>query len=156
MPQATDLNDNQAIAAMQLVAQSWLKSDGVAAFNVMADAREYERTKSLDIPGWANGMPPSDSTERGQVAQYCRAALTTLLDSDDNQARGWAQSAIQKVTAPQGHVLETVLLVKGAIMVAMILAARVKKIDSQGVEFYQGMPEGLSKMLSAAGSFFGK
>lgn len=152
------LTDMQAVAALRLVAQSWLSSDGVVAFGVVTDAREYIQSRSLDVPDWVAGNPPTGADmsddEFRAIGDYCRKVLESLLNSDDPHAHGWADRAINKVTEPQPQVLETILLIKGAIMIAMLLAARVEKIDKNGVTFYQGLPKGLSSVLSARLSAF--
>jgi hypothetical protein len=158
MAGVNDLTNEQAVGALRLVAQAWLANDGLNAFGVMADARDYVETRSLSLPGWASGMPLDlaslSDDEAKEIGNHCRAALQTLTESPEPSARKWTADAIGKVTQPHGQVVELVLAIKGVILIGMILAARVKKIDSEGIEFYQGLPKGLSTLLTASRSFF--
>ena len=157
MSQTDSLTNEQAITALRLVGQSWLKEDGVTAYGVMADARDYISSRHLEMPEWLVGTPPNPGAmltdEVAEIGRISREALQIIIDSEDQKAKGWVLSAIQKASEPHAQVVELVLAIKGAMIIGTILAARVKKIDRKGIEF--GPPlKGLGTVLAAAKQFF--
>ena len=120
----------------------------------MAEAQDYAASRTLSLPVWATEPPTLGAEQTKELGQYCREALAEIAASSDAAARKWLAEAIAKATRPQAQVVELVLAIKGVILIGMILAARVRKIDKDGVAFYQGMPTGLKTLLTAAKGFF--
>ena len=71
-----------------------------------------------------------------------------LGDAEDDEVLIWTREAIEKVRKIQAHVLDPFTLsIGGAILIGAILAARVRRIGP--VEFYEGVPENLAKVIKA-------
>jgi hypothetical protein len=76
------------------------------------------------------------------------------LESDDPDEQEWARSALSKTQEVKAQIIDPLSI--GLILGGLILASRVKKVGPNGVEFYEGIPDGLAKVLKAVPSFFGK
>ena len=62
----------------------------------------------------------------------------------------------RRVTSPGAQVIDPLTLaIGGTILIGLVLAARVRHIGPGGAKFDPGLPEGLGKLLKAAGGFFG-
>jgi hypothetical protein len=89
------------------------------------------------------------------IARLSREMLQIFLDSPPGQGPNynkWARQGIQEATEARGHVVEPVsAFIVGSLLVGLVLAARIKKIGKDGVEFYPGLPN-LSKLIAAASS----
>jgi hypothetical protein len=152
------LTDQQAINAVRVVARQWLDHEGARAHVVISNAEEFRASHDLSIPAWITGMPGDlasmSEAELAQAADYCRAALHGLLSANDERVRRWTQDSISEVSKDHLQSVEVLLAIKGAILIGMILAARVEKIDKKGgIKFYKELPKGLGKLLAAAGKF---
>jgi hypothetical protein len=88
-----------------------------------------------------------------QAGSNARRALTAMVDCEDQDVRAWAQFAVTTPVAAKGQMVEPVTAT--LCLAGLILASRVKKIGPDGVEFYEGVPDGLAKVLKAAKNFFG-
>jgi hypothetical protein len=148
------LNDTLAVRALSEVTQRWYAERGLQALAVLRETESYAHKQNLYIPNWAieSGDQGIVTAESGKA---CRAALKALINDDDPQIRSWTRSAVERANQTQVQALDPVsLAVGGLVLGGLILAARVKKIGPEGVEFYEGIPEELAKILGAGANFF--
>jgi hypothetical protein len=147
------LNDILAIRALSEVTQDWFSNRGLQANVVLRESEDYARRQGIVIPEWSIA-PGAVTTESGKA---CRIALKALFHDDDQEIRGWTQKAVEKASQVQVQALDPVsLAVGGLILGGLILASRVKKIGSDGIEFYEGIPKELADVLKAGSTFFEK
>jgi hypothetical protein len=145
------LTDQQAVNAVRLLAEAWLEGRGRQAYGVMQNAHAFAERQKLSLPDWASGKAPPDA----EGIKACRVALKLVLEGNDGEARNWAQSAIQRVKSPTAQVIDPLTLaIGGTLLIGLVLAARVKHIGPGGADFEPGLPDGLDKLLKAAGQFF--
>lgn len=151
MTSVSELKDQQAIDAAEFVVQEWIKASGLEAVALSQAIDKLANTQNPIEPSVA------DPKHRDPVviARLSREMLQIFLENPQGRGpnyRKWAQQGIQKVTAAQGQVLEPVsAFIAGSLFIGLVLAARVKKVSKEGVEFYQGLPN-LSKLIAAASS----
>jgi len=138
------LTDVQLVQAVALVAQRWLKDEGLEAFKAYSEVVQKSAELDVALPEWAMGKPAPNK----ETAEACSVALDLLLSTPDSKVRTWAQAAVKETQTARPNVLDPFTLsVGGVVLVGVILAARVKKVGPKGVEFYKGLPTGLSKLL---------
>jgi hypothetical protein len=145
------LNDDLAVRALSEVTQRWFAERGLQAYAVLRETEGYAHRQNLPIPDWAIDQ----SLATAESGDASRAALQTLLNAEDPEIQGWTRSAVEKAYRTRAQVVDPVTLtVGGLVLGGLILAARVKKIGSGGVEFYEGVPEELANVLEAGANFF--
>lgn len=148
------LDDTLAVRALSEVTQRWFADRGLQANAVLRETEGYAHRQNLSLPSWTiyEGEQGIVTAESGEA---CRAALKVLIDDEDPEIRGWTRSAVERANQTQVHMLDPVTLaVGGLVLGGLILAARVKKIGPDGVEFYEGIPEELANVLEAGANFF--
>jgi hypothetical protein len=144
------LSDQQAVDAVNLLAESWLDGRGREAYAVMQKARAFTDKNHVDLPLWAIG--PAKVTP--DVAETCRIILMIVVEGRDAQAGDWARAAVSKITGKKAYAVDPLTLaIGGTNLIGLVLAARVKRIDGKGVDFEPGLPNGLEKLTKAAGGF---
>ncbi len=143
------LSDEDSVKAISLIAESWMANRGrevyVAFHGTMARAGDAYK----NLPVWARDAPVVTK----ESGAFARRMLGALNDAQDEEVRVWTDEALRKVHEPTAHIDPVTLSIGGAILIGAILAARVKKIGS--VEFYEGVPENLAKVIKAAASIPG-
>jgi hypothetical protein len=145
------LSDAAATQAISEIAQRWFEARGLQANVVLRQTEQFAKRTSLSIPQWLE-MPGEVNAESGKT---CRLALTVLLEDDDLEIRGWANEALAKALITRAQVLDPfTLAVGGLVLAGLILAGRVKKVNRDGVEFYEGVPKELADVLKAGANFF--
>jgi hypothetical protein len=145
-----ELTDKQAIDAINVVAELWLEEKGRTAYAVMQATYARADQKKVALPPWARG--PAQETP--ELANIARATLTAILEGSDPDARRWAREALRRVEGSKAQVIDPLTLaIGGTFLIGLVLAARVKKIDKSGVEFYEGLPKELVDLVKAAGTF---
>jgi hypothetical protein len=134
----------QLVQAVAIVAEQWLKSEGLEAFAAYSEVLHKAAELNISIPDWATWIPASNA----ETTEACRVALDQLLSTSDSKVRTWAQEAVKEMQTAHPQVLDPVTLsVGGVVLVGLILAGRVKKVGPKGVEFYKGLPAGLSTLF---------
>jgi hypothetical protein len=143
------LDDRAAMKALGEVTEQWFIARGLQANTVLRQTEKYAQRNELTIPAWATDSS-SGSKEAGNAARH---ALKLLLEDDDQEVQAWARHALNDVEGVKAQIIDPLSI--GLILGGLILAARVKKVGPDGVEFYQGIPPELAKVLKAGASFFG-
>ncbi len=147
------LSDDLAVRALSEVTQRWFAERGLQAHAVLRETEGYAYRQELSVPDWAIDQ----SVVTAESGEASRAALETLLHAEDPEIRNWTRTAVERVYQTRAQVVDPLTLaVGGLVLGGLILAARVKKIGSGGVEFYEGVPEGLANVLEAGANFFQK
>jgi hypothetical protein len=140
------LTDAQCVALLRLMARRWLEHSGVQAFTAYQKFQQEVQARTLALPAWLEAAPGSPPAE---LVQASRAALQAIADGEDENAKAWLNAELADMDAAQGHMFDPIsLAILGATLIGCILAARVKKIGS--VEFYEGVPPELAKVIKAA------
>lgn len=151
MIDVSKINDIAAIEALSEVTQMWFAKHGLQAYAVIRETENYTSRQQIALPSWVT-EPSISTTEAGKA---CRVALTLLLIDADPAAREWSSTAVEKAARTQVQAFDPVTLaVGGLVLGGLILAARVKKIGPDGVEFYEGIPKELANVLKAGANFF--
>jgi hypothetical protein len=144
------LTDEQVASALRLVTKAWIDSGNPAALataSTIANAGE----QLSDLPQW---LTPGASVPLQQMApaelaglrKYSRATLMVLSQSESPEIRRWVHdSAVACAT-------HETLLVEGTILIGIILAARVERIDGNGVSFYRGLPANVVSFITKLAS----
>jgi len=139
-----DLSDETAVKALALVGVRWLEERGVEAYVCLSQAFPADDASRASLPVWAAEVPEVTS----ESAAFCRQMLSALSSGSDPEVSLWAQEAVSEASSPGGHVLDPLsLAIGGVILIASILASRVKKVGS--IEFYEGVPEELGNVIKA-------
>jgi hypothetical protein len=142
----TGLSGPKCVALLRAVARHWIEQPNVEAFvtfqNVQASIRDHAET----LPGWLNGETADPPAE---LVAASRAALQAIAEGQSEDAKEWLAAELAEIKQAKGEMIDPVTLsILGATLVGCILAARVKKIGS--VQFYEGVPPELSKILKEA------
>ena len=150
MPNISELTDTQAIDAMTLIAELWLEHRGREAYGVMQKTYQSAAETKNQLPAWAMG----EASFSSELAEKCRTGLQLMLTGRDPDTRQWVRQAINQVQAPREQAVDPLTLaIGGTIFIGFVLVSRVKKIGPEGVEFYEGLPEGMAKLLKEAATF---
>jgi hypothetical protein len=145
-----EISDSTAINALQSVGADWTDRNGKEAVQMVRRLYDYMIDQKIHLPEWVN-EPTKNVAEAALAA---RAALGLLAeDADHPDTSDLTTNALLPRPGAVQHVI--VPVTGGFILVGLILAARVKKIGKDGIEFYPGIPKELSKVLNAARSLFG-
>jgi hypothetical protein len=144
------LSDLAAMKAASDVTEQWFAARGLQAASILRLTEKYAQRQNLSVPVWATDAHGT-SPEAGKAAKF---ALNAFLESDDPDEQEWARSALSKTQEVKAQIIDPLSI--GLILGGLILASRVKKVGPNGVEFYEGIPDGLAKVLKAVPSFFGK
>jgi len=79
-------------------------------------------------------------------AKALKTLLSSVLTGNDKNAVAWLDAELNAYeTTGQGHSVLAGLAISGVIAVALVLAARVKKIGT--VEFYEGVPPEVAEIV---------
>jgi hypothetical protein len=141
--QLSTLTDAECIGLLRLMARRWFEHDGVSALIVYQKVEGCLKEHEVALPGWLEGPAQGASVD---LARASRAALQAIADGEDEVAKKWIEEEIADLETAHGHMFDPLTLsILGATLIGSILAARVKKIGS--VEFYQGIPPELAKVL---------
>jgi uncharacterized protein YfaQ (DUF2300 family) len=143
------LDDRAAMWALSEVTERWFAERGLEANQVLRRTERYAQRNALTMPDWATDSSDG-SPEAGRAAKI---ALQVLLEDDEEEVRAWTRDALARLGVVQAQVIDPLSI--GLILGGLVLAARVKRISKDGVEFYEGIPPELAKVLKAGASFFG-
>jgi hypothetical protein len=135
------LPDQQAIAATKFVIEKWTQhapSQRKALDDKFEEKiTELAHTSPADIPQLETEL------ETKEAAQASRYILITIRNLDDYWAR-WVEEGIAASRQGRAQFADPVSL--GLILIGLVIAARVKKIDKEGVVFEPGIPGALSRI----------
>lgn len=143
------LDDRAAMKALGEVTEQWFEARGLEANKVLRQTEKYAQRNKLAIPEWATDASQA-TPEAGKAA---KKALKLLLEDDDPEVQAWTRKAVSETEGTKAQIIDPLSI--GLLLGGLILASRVKKIDKHGVEFYEGIPAELAKVLKASTSFFG-
>jgi hypothetical protein len=143
------LSDNDAVKAISLVGESWMANRGREVYLAFHGTVARAGDAYNGLPGWARDAPVVTK----ESGEFARRMLAVLNDAQDEEVRVWTEEALRKVHEPKAHIEPFTLTIGGIILIGAILAARVKKIGS--IEFYEGVPENLAKVIKAAAGIAG-
>jgi hypothetical protein len=142
------LSDKAAARALTDVTQQWFAARGLQANRVLRQTEKYAERNAFALPAWATESNEG-TPEAGKASRF---ALRLLLEDDDPEVRSWARHAVRQAQEVQAQVIDPLSI--GLILGGLILASRVKKVGPDGIEFYEGIPPELAKVLKAGASFF--
>lgn len=138
------LSDENAVAALSIVAQLWIQAQSGEAEAAMEAARASPSFRLA--PAWAT----KSATPLPESGDFSRHILVSLYNSDDETVKNWTRQAVAKVAGPRHYAIDPVsLAIGGTILIGAILAARVKKAGP--LEFYEGVPAELADVIKSAG-----
>jgi hypothetical protein len=145
---ATDiakLSDEQCVALLRVMARRWVEKSSLEAFVSYQKVQSDLQERRLAPPQWleepAKNPPP-------ELVKASRVALETIASGEDENAKAWLAAELEDLEAAQAHMFDPLTLsILGATLIGCILAARVKKVGS--VEFYEGIPPELAKVIKA-------
>lgn len=143
-----ELSHAQAIKAVQLVAARWSDKDGLTAQVSVQAAHKRAASRKTDIAAFAVGSPKATAAN-GKIA---RNVLKAIAASGDRRAREWVRGAVADAKANTGQALDPVsLALGGALLIALILAARLKrvKVGDTEIDFYEGVPKEVVDVVKA-------
>jgi hypothetical protein len=142
------LDDRAAMKALSGITEQWFTSRGLQANSVIRQTEKYAQRTGLTIPGWATDSSEG-SPEAGKAAKQ---ALKLLLEDDDPEVQAWTRSVLSQSEIAKAQIVDPLSI--GLILGGLILASRVKKVGPDGIEFYEGIPPELAKVLKAGAGFF--
>lgn len=146
MREIESLSDKQAIEALQVVIRRWMERSGPEAL-VIWQRIEYARAPGTSIDPWVLD-PNADPI---QAAAAARKVLRIFLQDGHLRTCDFAaltKDGIDDVSLARGQVFDPMsVAVIGTLAIALVLAARIKRVNSSGAEFYEGLPAGLEKIL---------
>ncbi len=140
------LGNEDAVKALSLVAEAWMINRGREVYLTFHRTIQKAGDSYSSLPDWAR----EDPTATNESGDFARRMLTALIDAEDEEVRVWTVEALKTVYDPKAHFDPITLSIGGVILIGAILAARVRKIGP--VEFYEGVPENLAKVLKAGAS----
>ena len=146
------LTDEQVASALRLVAKAWIDSrDPAALATVSTTATASEQLAAL--PRWltSGASDPLQQIAPAEVAalhKYSRATFLVLFQSQSPEIRQWVHDAVVECAT---H--ETVLL-EGTILIGMILAARIERLDGKRVSFYRGLSTNVVSFITKLASTY--
>lgn len=86
------------------------------------------------------------------LAGFYKRVLQELLSSADAESVAWLNQALDGPRSPdRAHSTIAALAIVGATAIGLVLAARVKRIGK--IEFYEGVPEEVAKIIERVASF---
>jgi len=131
------LDGAAAVQILRKVARKWIEHNGVEAFVVIDQIRRTFPQSYDNPPQWLLDLPENASDELIAVSKL---ALSSILDGDQAEARGWVEDELAEMKQARGQVLDPLsLVIIGSTIIGIVLASRVKKIGN--VEFYEGVPK---------------
>jgi hypothetical protein len=144
VPDIDALSDKQAIEALQFAVRHWIKRSGPEALLIWQRI-EQAKDPNASLERWV--IDPS--ADPGQAANASRKALKVFLERRQSEDLAVAaQKGVDAVLRPHAHVFDPAsAAIVGLLAIGLVLAGRVKNINRDGVEFYQGLPPGLEKLL---------
>ena len=131
-----DLNPEEAREVLRLVSTAWLNAKGADAFRVIQGATSNAALGQMpDVPDVLAGL-----------------AVKMLLESRDEEVRGWTGKAVRRIKEARGFARAQALdpvtaAIIGGAVIGAILAARVRTVGA--ATFYEGVPEALADVLKA-------
>ncbi|MGF1580370.1 MAG: hypothetical protein ACFCD0_13490 [Gemmataceae bacterium] len=146
-----DLTDEAALRVATRLSESWFKLEGWEAFTAVNPIDRKVVASKDAMPEWV--IDPAAS--KSDAAGVAKLALKVVLEGDNTKAKEWVGAALREEEKPKGHALDPfTAIIGGVVLVSLVLAARVKKIDGKGVEFYEGLPEGLGDIIKTVAKPF--
>jgi hypothetical protein len=146
MKQVDRLTNKQAIEAAQFVVGKWMQRSGPEALSIWQQI-EHAEAGGDPLEPWL--LDTNADTE--QAAAASRKVLNAFLESSELQATdfpNWAREGIADAVQSHGQVFEPVsVAVAGYLAIALVLASRVKKVKKDRIEFYEGLPKGLERII---------
>lgn len=146
MREIESLSDKQAIEALQVVIRRWMERSGPEAL-VIWQRIEDAKAPGTSIEPWVLD-PNADPV---QAAAAARKVLRIFLQEGHLRTFDFAtltKDGIDDVSRARGQVFDPMsVAVIGTLAIALVLAARIKRVNSTGLEFYEGLPAGLEKIL---------
>jgi hypothetical protein len=137
-----NLSNRGAITAVRALVVQWAEARGTETLAAWQTITEAAGDNKLPAPLVAKD-------DDAEAAAICRKILAVVIDGGDADARRWARGAIANAGQPEAQIFDPVSLsIIGATTIGLVLAARVKRIGN--VEFYEGLPKGTDKLVSAA------
>jgi len=113
--------------------------------------------QAIEKLGKTLGPVEASSSDPAVIAGLSRQMLQSFLDSPAGRGPGyrqWAQRGIKEVTEAHGQIFDPVSAsIAGTLLIGLVLAARIKKVGKDGLEFYPGLPN-LEKLIKAAAATF--
>jgi hypothetical protein len=151
------LDDTLAVKAVADVTEKWFDERGLQAHTVITKTQSYARRQDFSLPVWATEeVTDQQSLVTPESGEACRTALKFLLNSDDPEVRSWTRTAVYEANQTHVQFIDPLTLaVGGLVLGGLILAARVRRIGPDGVEFFEGIPEELANVLRAGANFLG-
>ena len=148
MTDINELSDAKIREVANFIGELWWDARGLEALAVYEYVRRHE-PKSL-----AAVLDGKTKLTSEQELQIYRQSIIAILDSDDVEARSWAERAVANAQRPQAQVIDpflggSLLILASCIGVStVILAGRLKKAGT--LEFEKGVPSELTKIVKAA------
>ncbi|MCK1517335.1 hypothetical protein IVB22_33495 [Bradyrhizobium sp. 190] len=140
------MNDNQAIEALQIVMRRWMERSGLEALVIW---QGIERASAAGPPIDAWVLDPN--ADPIQAAAAARKVLRTFVEDGHLRTFDFAaltKDGINDISLARGQVVDPMsVAVVGTLAIALVLAARIKRMNASGIEFYEGLPPGLEKIL---------
>ena len=140
------LGDEDAVKALSLVAEAWMANRGREVYLTFHGTIQKAEDSYSSLPDWAR----KSAKATNESGDFARRMLSSLIDAKDDEVRVWTSDALKTVYDPKAHFDPITLSIGGLILIGAILAARVRKIGP--VEFYEGVPENLAKVIKAGAS----
>lgn len=143
------LSDKQANEAAKFAVGEWIRSSGLEA---LLTWQKVEKARSEE--GLAERWLFEPSTDEGKAANVSRKILRTFLEVGqfgNANVSAWAREGITLAIGAKGQLFEPLSAgIVGTLAIGLVLASRVKKIGS--VEFFQGLPPNLEKVIKSVAS----
>ena len=137
------LTDQQAIEVVQYVIQEWVKRSGLDALSTWQQLQ-----RATVIAGADDSWVMSATNDAPGAPALSRKILSIFLDSARPDLIRWTREGLDRANEVRANALDPVTLsLVGMIAIGLVLAARIKGINRDGVIFYQGIPDGLSKVI---------
>lgn len=143
------LNDNDAVNALSLVVDAWMSHRGREVYLTFHGTLQKAADSYSTLPAWARENPIATK----ESGDFARRMLEVLIDAKEDEVREWTRDALKVVYTTKAHVDPITLSIVGAMLIGAILAARVRRIGP--VEFYEGVPENLAKVIKAGAAVAG-
>jgi hypothetical protein len=133
MREIESLSDKQAIEALQVVIRRWVERSGPEALVIWQRIEDARRQHNLIDP-WV--LDPNADPIRAAAA--ARRVLRIFLEQGRLRTFDFAaltKDGIDEVSLARGHFDPMSVAVVGTLAIALVLAARIKKVDSSGFAF---------------------
>ena len=135
------LTDSEAVEALQSVTRKWMDRSGPAALLIWQKLSSAHNPEPL--ADWLLD-PKADMRKAGEASKRALEAL-----KDAKEFRGLADEAIEATKVARAHFDPVSLAIMGTMAIGLVLAARTKSVGKDGWTFYEGLPDGLDKIIRA-------